>query len=72
MEINQGIQLAIKQAKKEGNKGVKGFDSLTNSEINRLINEGKLEAFSQSYTMNGQKMASIILLRKPKSKRLHT
>jgi len=64
--MREQIMAAIKQARKEGNKGVKGFDQLTNTEINLLIIEGKLEVFTQKYVFNGWKMAEVHLLRKPK------
>lgn len=65
--MNEHIEQAIKQAKKEGNKGVRGFVGGIKEyhEYNKLINEGKLEVFEQKYQQNGFSL-SCILMRKPK------
>ncbi len=61
------IKLAIKQAKKEGNKGVIGFFGGydQNEKYSKLLSEGKLEAFNQIFYFNDMEM-TCLLMRKSK------
>lgn len=62
------INEAIKQAKLEGNKGVRGFTAKSweeSEKYSKLLNEGKLETFLQEYIYSGFKL-SCLLMRKPK------
>jgi hypothetical protein len=64
------IERAIIQAKKEKNQGVRGFIGgfKENEKINQLLNEGKLEIFTQKYKLydTQEGFCSCLLLRKPK------
>ena len=66
---NQHIEAAIEQAKKEGNKGVRGFVGGIDehNEYTKLLNEGMLEIFIQKYTASGYEL-TCQLMRKPKKK----
>lgn len=65
--MNEHIQLAINQAKKEGNKGVIGFTGShdENNKYNKLLSEGKLEVFEQRYNRHNGYF-TCLLMRKPK------
>lgn len=61
------IVAAIDQAKKEGNKGVRGFTGNHDDHIkySDLRHEGKLETYIQEY-YHSTGSSSILLMRKPK------
>ena len=63
MNNNYHIELAIKQAKKEKNKGVQGFVGTHDDHIkySKLISEGILETFVQEYEISGFKLSCLLL-----------
>jgi len=67
---NHHIEAAIKQAKLEGNKGVRGFVGgwKEKEEYSKLLNEGKLEIYTQRYDHSSGGYSEILLMRKPKKK----
>ncbi|MFW6224957.1 MAG: hypothetical protein ACOC4B_01675 [Bacteroidota bacterium] len=68
--IDTHIMRAIAQAKKEGNKGVRGFTGgiEEHHKYTKLRNEGKLEIFTQKYKLydSQEGYCTCILMRKPK------
>jgi hypothetical protein len=67
MDIHH-IEAAIKQAKKEGHRGVIGFTGSFDEhhKYSKLLNEGKLETFIQKYDISNIGFCSVLLMRKPK------
>ncbi len=65
--MDSHIEAAIKQARKEGNKGVRGFvgGMKEHEEYSKLRAEGKLEVFTQRYPYCGG-TSECLLMRKPK------